>query len=229
MTWFKSVVNSEKKLSLLIVEIYSVEQTNRLIKDDLLHEYTQIICELFVNNCRIKQCFNCQRYEHIDKICRYEKRCSVCFKSHNDFACKMSIDKRKCVNCEDNHSIWFFQCKIKIAKKNRIFDIWRTKSILYSTNLKNTSRAIFNKFDVVIQQTFIRSEIISSTSSFCFSTKEVLIQEKIEILKSIMHLKIENYTINEITEKRTLFQSSERSMSSFFRQRSISVMQMINN
>jgi hypothetical protein len=108
MTWFKSVVNSEKKLSSFIVEIYSVEQTNRLIKDDLLHEYTQIICELFVNNCRIKQCFNCQRYEHIDKICRYEKRCSICFESYNDFACKVSIDKRKCINCENNHSIWFF-------------------------------------------------------------------------------------------------------------------------
>jgi hypothetical protein len=229
MTWLKSVVNSEKKLSSLIVEIYNVEQTNRLIKDDLLHEYTQIICELFVNNCRIKQCFNCQRYEHIDKICRYERRCSVCSESHSDFACKVSIDKRKCANCESNHSVWFFQCKIRIAEKNRIFDIWRTKSILYSTDLKNTSRATFSKLDVVIQQTLIRSETTSSTSSFCFSIEEILSQEEIEILKSMMHLKIENYTIDEITEKRTLFQSSERSMSSSFRQRSISVVQMISS
>ncbi len=108
MTWSKNVVNSEKKLSSLIVKIYSVEQIDRLIKNDLFYEYTQIICELFINNCRIKQCFNCQRYEHIDKICRYERRCSICFKSHNDFACKMSIDKRKCANCENNHSVWFF-------------------------------------------------------------------------------------------------------------------------
>ncbi len=43
-----------------------------------------------------------------------------------------------------------------------------------------------------------------------------------------MHLKIENYIINEITKKRTLFQNSKRSMSSFFRQRFVSVMQMIN-
>jgi hypothetical protein len=73
--WSKSVINEEKELSLLIVKIHSAEQINRLIKDDFLHEYSQIFCELFVNNCRIKQCFNCQRYDHIDKICRYERRC----------------------------------------------------------------------------------------------------------------------------------------------------------
>jgi hypothetical protein len=229
MTRSKNVVNNEKKLSSLIVKIYSAEQIDRLIKDDLLHEYTQIICELFVNNCRIKQCFNCQRYEHIDKICRYERRCSICFELHSDFTCKVTIDKRKCANCENNHSIWFFQCKIRMIKKNRIFDIWRTKSILYSTNFKDISRATFNKLDVVIQQTLTRSVITSSTSSFCFSIEEILIQKEIEILKNIMHLKIENYTINEITEKRTLSQNSERSMSLSFCQRSISVVQIINN
>jgi hypothetical protein len=81
----------------------------------------------------------------------------------------------------------------------------------------------------VIQQTFIRSEITSSTSSFCFSIEEILTQKKIEILENIMHLKTKNYTINEITEKQTLSQNSKRSMSLSFRQRSVSVMQMISS
>jgi hypothetical protein len=123
MTWFKSVVNNKKKLSSLIVEIYNVEQTNRLIKDDLLHEYTQIICELFVNNCRIKQCFNCQRYEHIDKICRYERRCSICSKSHNDFACKMSIDKKNALIVKAIIQFNSFNVRLKLQK--------RTKSLIY--------------------------------------------------------------------------------------------------
>jgi hypothetical protein len=92
--WSKSVINEEKELSSLIVKIHSAEQINRLIKNDFLHEYSQISCELFVNNCRIKQCFNCQRYDHIDKICRHERRCSICVESHNDSTCKISIDKR---------------------------------------------------------------------------------------------------------------------------------------
>jgi hypothetical protein len=227
--WSRSVINEEKKLSSLIVKIYSAEQINRLIKDDFLHEYSQISCELFVNNCRIKQCFNCQRYDHIDKICRHERRCSVCVESHNDLTCKILIDKKKCVNCENNHSIWSFQCKIRIIEKDKISNIWRTKSILHSINFKDIQQTTFNEFDVDAQQTFNDETITSSTSFFCSSIKEILIQKEMTILKNIMHLKTKNYSMNEIIDKRTLSQNLERSMSSSSRQRSVSVMQMFSS
>jgi hypothetical protein len=186
-------------------------------------------CELFVSNCRIKQCFNCQRYDHVDKIYRYEKWCFVCFEFHNAFTCKMSMNKRKCVNCEDNHSIWSFQCKIKMIEKDKISNIWRTKSILYSTKFKKMQKATFNQLNVIVQSTLIHNEVTSSTLFSCSFVKEILIQNEIEILNNIMHLKTRNYTINEITNKRTLFQNFDRSMSSSFHQRFVSVVQMINN
>jgi hypothetical protein len=229
IVWSRNVINEEKELSSLIVKIHSAEQINRLIREDFLHEYSQIFCELFVNNCRIKQCFNCQRYDHIDKICRHERRCSVCVESHNDSTCKIFIDKRKCVNCEDNHSIWSFQCKIRVIEKNKISNIWRTKSILHSIDFKDIQQTTLKKLDVDAQQTFNRKKITSSTSFFCFSIKEILIQEKTTILKSIMHLKTKNYSMNEIIDKRTLSQNLERSMSSFSRQRSVNVVQMFSN
>ncbi len=227
--WSRNVINEEKELSSLIVKIHSAEQINRLIKDDLLHEYSQISCELFVSNCRIKQCFNCQRYDHIDKICRHERRCSVCVESHNDSTCKISIDKRKCANCEDNHSIWSFQCKIRVIEKDKISNIWRTKSILHSIDFKDIQQTTFKEFDVDAQQTFSSKKITSSTSFFCFSIKKILTQEETTILKSIMHLKTKNYSVNEIIDKRTLSQSLERSMSSSSRQRSVSVVQMFSS
>jgi hypothetical protein len=227
--WSKSVINEEKELSSLIVKIHNVEQINRLIKDDFLHEYFQISCELFVNNCRIKQCFNCQRYDHIHKIYRHKRRCSICVESHNDSTCKILVDKRKCVNCENNHSIWSFQCKVRIAEKDKISNIWRTKSILHSIDFKNIQQTIFNEFDVDAQQTFSDEKITSSTSSFCSSIKEILTQKKTTILKSMLHLKTKNYSMNEIIDKRTLSQNLERSMSSSSCQQSVSVMQMFSS
>jgi hypothetical protein len=87
-----------------------------------LHEYSQILCELFVNNCKIKQCFNCQRYDHINKNCWHKQRYSICVKWNNNATCKMSINKRKCVNSDNNHSIWLFKWN-QINQKEEISDI----------------------------------------------------------------------------------------------------------
>jgi hypothetical protein len=44
-----------------------------------------------------------------------------------------------------------------------------------------------------------------------------------------MHLKINNYAVNEVTKKRTLSKNSKRSMSSSSRQRSVNIVQIANS
>jgi hypothetical protein len=221
--WLRSVNNSNKKLTSLIIEIYNAEQSNRLIKNDLLNEYTHVTCELFVNNCRIKQCFNCQRFDYIVSVCRYERRCLICFEQHNEETCKISTNKRKCVNCDDNHSIWSFQCKIRMTEKNKIATIWKTKSILYSII---TIKSTLIQCDVDVNTTSSQKVDTSQTFSCFFS---ILSQKIANVLKNIMHLKINNYAINEVTEKRTFSKNSKRNMSSSSRQRNVNIVQIASS
>jgi hypothetical protein len=137
--------------------------------------------------------------------------------------------QKKCVNCENNHLIWSFKCNVKVIEKDKISNIWRTKSILHSINFKDIQQTTLNELNIDAQQMFNRKKITSSTSSFCFSIKEILIQKKTTILKSIIHLKTKNYSINEIIDKRILLQSFEKSMSSSSCQQSVSVMQMFSS
>ncbi len=104
--WSKRAkINSDKKYSSLVLKIYSSAMTNRLIQEKLFNEYSHRICEYFDRDCRLKQCFNCQRYEHINRSCKYNRRCAAYASFHNESICNTSIERRKCVNCEKNHFV----------------------------------------------------------------------------------------------------------------------------
>jgi hypothetical protein len=142
ITWSKNVVNNEKKLSSLIVKIYNVEQIDYLIKDDFLHDETQISCEFFINNCKIKQLFYCQKYDHIDKICYYEKWCFVCFKFYNDFTCKMSMNKKNPLFTKTIIRFDFFNARSKWSKKIN-FQTFNARNQFYTRqNLKKRRRRL---------------------------------------------------------------------------------------
>jgi hypothetical protein len=88
-----------------------------------------------------------------------------------------------------------------------------------------------------MRSTFIRCEIDATTTSSqkidtsqTFSCSFSILSQKItNALKSIMYLKTNNYAIDEDTEKRTFSKDSKRNMSSFSRQRSVSVVQVISS
>ena len=57
---------------------------------------------LFVKKCRIIQCFNCYKYEHIDKKCKNVIKYDHCAKKHETNKCSKDEIKiiYKYINCE---------------------------------------------------------------------------------------------------------------------------------
>jgi hypothetical protein len=189
VAWTKKIINQRKKFFFLIIEIVNSKITNRLIKEELLNEHTHLICEYFEKECRIKQCFKCQRYDHVSKTCRNSRKCEQCAQRHSTKDCRIAIDHRSCANCENKHSIWSFQCNVKTTKKRRLNIIWKNKSILHvetsrDTDVKQNAKERINEFSTIISFTEI-SQIIERMTF----TNE---QEKSTLM---------NLNLNEITNR----------------------------
>ncbi len=223
--WSKRAkINSDKKYSSLILKIYSSALTNRLIQKKLLDEYSHRTCEYFDKDCRLKQCFNCQCYEHINKSCKYNRRCAACANSHSESICNTSIEKRKCVNCEKNHFVWSFQCKIRIDEKNKLNDMWSFKSILHAKKTKEKNFIIALRENQIVSRTTTSSKeqvaTFAAIRSF-FSKKKFSSFLNTEI----MCLETNNYTIQKSLSKRSFSQKSNVTIFSLTaRRRNVSVL-----
>ncbi len=106
IVWLKKVANSEKTHSLLIVKIMIKAMMNWLMNVSMLNLYQECACKLFEKNCCITQCFRCHEFDHMIKICRKNQRCEKCADKHHIEKCVMSLNKRRCVNCNENHEFW---------------------------------------------------------------------------------------------------------------------------
>ncbi len=138
ITWTKKAKKTKQKYASLIIELVNAKMTNCLIKNDLFDDYSHRVCEYFEKKCKIKQCFHCQKYNHVSKTCRNDIKCEFCAYEHFFDECKAINDHKKCVNCDEKHSTWSFQCDVKTLKKNKLNEIWNIKSIMHT----KTSREI---------------------------------------------------------------------------------------
>ncbi len=136
IVWLKKIANSEKTHSSLIVEITIKAMTNQLINVSMLNLYQECACKLFEKNCHITQCFRCHEFDHMTKICRKNQRCEKCADKHHIKKCVMSLNKRRYVNCNENHELWRHICLKWWQQMKQAFKIYRNKSFKYSETSK---------------------------------------------------------------------------------------------
>jgi phage gp45-like len=151
VAWMKRALIEKKRYSSLILETSSAETANMLIKQGLVLEGEIKICERFLTDTKVTQCFRCQKYGHVSKACKGRAACAYCAGGHDSRQCtEKDGTVRMCTLCKGNHAAWSATCRIKQREIARTQDVKRYSPPLYQqepekirseTNSSQTSQA----------------------------------------------------------------------------------------
>jgi hypothetical protein len=93
-----------KPASTIIVEFTNPEDANKIIDKGLIWQGEAFQCERYDRQCRLKQCYKCQKYGHIGIQCKANTACGYCAEAHNSKDCPTKVDRsatRRCAVCKE--------------------------------------------------------------------------------------------------------------------------------
>jgi hypothetical protein len=137
MSWSFRVIRNKKRYFTLHMKIIIVEMINRMFFKNFMKIFEIKKCERFIKNCILRQCFNCQKYEHIKKHCRIVVVCEKYVMRHHINECDSSnTEKYKmCEVCENReHIAWSSKCRMRRKKKQKTKRAWQIRMRLYFVN-----------------------------------------------------------------------------------------------
>lgn len=115
---------------------------NRLITKDLLKNEKKRY-ERFSNDCKVTQCFNCQSYRDVLKVCCNTAKCSHCAGNHTGHNCITKFNWC-CINCNTaSHKAWFKICGVKNAQKQHSKEAYQNKPLIYLSTITFPSNTSF--------------------------------------------------------------------------------------
>ena len=166
IAWFKKVVKREKIHSSLIVKIIIKAMTNQLINKNMLNLYQECLYKLFEKNCCITQCYRCFEFDHMIRFCKKKQHYVKCADKHHIKECVMSLNKRRCVNCNKDHELWRHICLKWRQQMKQTSEIYRNKSIKYSKALKykHALLSLFSNF-LSLMNSLSSTDFADSTNS----------------------------------------------------------------
>ncbi len=115
---------------------------------------------------------------HMTRFCKNEECCFKCTDKHHIKRCVVSMNKRRCANCNDNHELWKHSCfkwKLQIKQSEEIF--WN-RSIRYSEVLKDNRS--FSSFSL----NFLSSMNLASSTNSSSSMNVLTMTSSRDINKS---------------------------------------------
>lgn len=134
VTWTRRALELKKSYSSLIIETNSPVTANEFIKKGLIFNYEIKTCEYFCKESKILQCFNCQKYGHVGKVCRNPTQCGHCAGPHSSHDCKnQEKSQRKCASCgKSGHEAWSRECQDRIKQRLEASQSYASRPTLYA-------------------------------------------------------------------------------------------------
>jgi hypothetical protein len=119
-----------KQASSITIEFTKPEDANKIIDEGLVWQGEVFQCERYERQCRLKQCYKCQKYGHIGTQCKAATACGYCAQEYDTRDCPSKSGQdttKKCALCRGEHEAWNRQCsarkeetaKMKIAYDTR--------------------------------------------------------------------------------------------------------------
>ena len=166
IVWLKKVVESEKTHSLLIVEITIEAMMNQLMNESMLNLYQECSCKLFKKNCCITQCYRCFEFDHMIRFCKKKQRCAKCTDKHHIKECIMFLNRKRCINCNEDHEFWRRICLKWWQQMKQMSEIYRNRSIRYLKALKyNCTFLLLFLNSLSLTNSLSSTDFIDSTNS----------------------------------------------------------------
>ncbi len=164
--WPRKAVKQGKAVTCLIVDVASPEQANTLIDEGLLFQSELKQCELYHGDCRLTQCFNCQKYGHTAKVCRASRKCGLCAApGHGDHDCGFRQDpsKHRCANCGKGHPAWSQACKERGAQVEKARQAYLARPRRYAEPRSSSAKCSFTPLSSASSLTEARAISLTST------------------------------------------------------------------
>ncbi|EKG09001.1 Zinc finger CCHC-type protein [Macrophomina phaseolina MS6] len=130
--------STSKKASSLVVEFSRAEDANAAIAGGMVWQAEMLSCELYDRTCKVKQCFNCQKYGHIGTQCQAPQACGYCAGQHSSKECSQKEDpnaERKCAACKRSHTAWSAICPERKKEKDRVERAKAMRPFLHPENI----------------------------------------------------------------------------------------------
>ena len=134
--WLTRRPPPNKSMSSIIIEFTRAEDANKIIDEGLVWEGERCDCERYERQCRLKQCFQCQKYGHIGTQCKAAKTCGYCAQQHSSWECPSKAGQdttRKCAVCHGGHEAWSQECPTRKEELSKIKAVLATRPKYHPT------------------------------------------------------------------------------------------------